>query len=75
MFWKMGWGTNRLLLFAVAAELAMLVGFLYITPLAALLGQSGPNLVGFAVALLAIPAVLTADTLQKHFRRGDPAER
>jgi Cation transporting ATPase, C-terminus len=74
-FWKLAWRANRLLLFAVAAELAMLVGFLYITPLAALLGQSGPSLVGFAVALLAIPAVLTADTLHKRFHRGHSAER
>ncbi len=74
-FWQLGWRTNRLLLFAVAAELAMLVGFLYIPPLAALLGHTGPSLVGFGVALLAIPAVLTADTLHKRFRRGDPADR
>jgi magnesium-transporting ATPase (P-type) len=56
---------NRLLLGAVAAELAMLVGFLYIPPIARLLDQAPPTPVGFAVAVLAVPAVLAADALSK----------
>ena len=74
--WKVGWTTNSLLLGALVAELMMLVGFLYIPPLADLLGQAAPTCVGFAVALLAIPAVIVADTLQKMTvrpRRGRPA--
>jgi hypothetical protein len=63
--WANGWTTNRLLLGAVVAELAMLVGFLYLPPIADLLGQAPPSLVGFAVALPAIPAVLAADAIQK----------
>ena len=63
--WAIGWTTNRLLLGAVVAELAMLAGFLYLPPIADLLGQAPPSLVGFAVALLAIPAVLAADAIQK----------
>jgi hypothetical protein len=43
----------------------MLAGFLYLPPIADLLGQAPPSLVGFAVALLAIPAVLAADAIQK----------
>jgi calcium-translocating P-type ATPase len=63
--WRIGWTTNRLLLWAVAAELAMLLGFLYFPPLADLLGQAPPSWAGFGVALLAMPAVLAADATQK----------
>jgi hypothetical protein len=66
--WRVGWATNRLLLGAVVAELAMLAGFLYLTPVADLLDQAPPPLAGFGVALLAIPAVLAADTLHKAAR-------
>lgn len=34
-----------------------------------LLGHSGPSIAGFAVAVMAIPAVLLADALHKGFRR------
>jgi magnesium-transporting ATPase (P-type) len=63
--WRIGWATNRLLLGAIVAELGMLAGFLYVPPLADLLDQAPPSWVGFVVALLAIPAVLIADTAQK----------
>ena len=66
--WRIGWTTNRLLLGAVVAELAMLAGFLYLPPIADLLDQAPPSLVGFAVALLAIPAVLAADAIHKATR-------
>jgi magnesium-transporting ATPase (P-type) len=67
--WSMPWRANRLLLAAIGAELLMLAGFLYVPPVADLLGQSGPTLAGFAVALLAIPAIVAADTVQKFFVR------
>ncbi len=63
--WKIPLTTNRLMLGAIGAELAMLAMFLYFPPLADLLDQAGPSWPGFAVALLAIPAVLTADAAQK----------
>jgi calcium-translocating P-type ATPase len=66
--WQLGWTTNRLLLWAIGAELLMLAGFLFIPPLADLLDQAPPTLAGFAVALLAAPAVLTADTVAKMIR-------
>jgi hypothetical protein len=66
--WAIGWTTNRLLIGAVVVELAMLAGFLYVTPIAELLDQAPPSLVGFAVALLAIPAVLAADAIHKAAR-------
>jgi magnesium-transporting ATPase (P-type) len=66
--WQIGWTTNRLLLGAVIAELGMLAGFLYFPPLADLLDQAAPSLAGFAIALVAIPAVLAADALHKAAR-------
>jgi magnesium-transporting ATPase (P-type) len=57
--------SNRLLLWAVAAELAALAVFLGYPPLADLLGQTMPTPTGAAVAMLAIPAVIAADTVHK----------
>jgi magnesium-transporting ATPase (P-type) len=66
---KLGWFSNRYLVLAVLCELAMLAGFLYISPLAKVLGQAPPNRAGYLTALLAIPAVLLADALQKLWKR------
>jgi magnesium-transporting ATPase (P-type) len=67
--WRLGWASNRLLVAAVVAGLAMLAGFLYLTPIADLLDQAPPSLAGFGVALLAVPAVLAADAAQKAISR------
>jgi len=66
---KLGWFSNRYLVLAIACEAAILTGFLFIAPLAALLGQAPPNVGGFLVALLAVPAVLAADAIQKRYKR------
>ncbi|QDY89487.1 cation-transporting P-type ATPase [Arthrobacter sp. UKPF54-2] len=74
--WRLGWFTNRLLLWAVLAELGLLAVFLFLGPLAALLGHAPPTPGGLAVALAAIPAVLLADSLYKaarHRRTGAAA--
>lgn len=73
--WHLPVRRNRLLPFAIATELAMLAAFLFIGPLARLLDQAPPTAVGFAVALLAVPAVLIADTAQKAARRRRRARR
>lgn len=65
--WKQGWLTNRLLLWAILAELAVLAVCLYAIP--AMLGHLAPPPAGFAVAVLAIPAVLAADWAHKKLRR------
>jgi hypothetical protein len=65
---KLGWFSNRYLVLAIFCEAAMLIGFLYISPLAKILGQAAPNTAGYFTALLAIPAVLTADTVQKRWK-------
>jgi hypothetical protein len=53
---------------AIFCEAAMLIGFLYISPLAKILGQAAPNAAGYFMALLAIPAVLAADAVQKRWK-------
>ncbi|NHU44146.1 cation-transporting P-type ATPase [Rhodococcus sp. A14] len=67
--WAMGWTTNRLLLWAVLAELGTLAFFLLVTPVADLLGHTVPPTEGFVVAVLAIPAVLLADYTHKRVRQ------
>jgi magnesium-transporting ATPase (P-type) len=65
---------NRLLLWAVGAELAFLVVILGWPVLATVLGGSMPDLAGWAMALLVVPAVLAADAAHKTARRwGRPA--
>jgi magnesium-transporting ATPase (P-type) len=76
--WRLGWFTNRLLLWAVLAELGLLSVFLFLGPVAGLLGHAPPTPGGLAVALAAIPAVLVADWLYKlarHGTSGRPAQR
>jgi magnesium-transporting ATPase (P-type) len=65
MPWQLGWLSNRFLVVAVLCEAVMLAGFLYVPPLAQLLGHAPPNTIGFLVALLAFPAVLAADAMHK----------
>jgi len=62
-----GWTGNRFLLKAVIVELLLLLTFLFFRPLAGVLGQSPPNLVGTVIALLSFPAVLAADAIQKRW--------
>jgi magnesium-transporting ATPase (P-type) len=66
---RLGWLSNRYLVLAIICEAAMLGGFLYIPPVAALLEHAPPNLVGASVAVLAIPAVLLVDAAYKRRRR------
>jgi len=67
--WRLARPANRLLIGAVAAMIVLLVGFLFIPPIADLLGQAPPGAAGFAVALLAVPAVLGVDALDKAVQR------
>jgi magnesium-transporting ATPase (P-type) len=64
----LGWTSNRLLLAAVAVELAILAGFLLIPPVASVLDHAPPPAAGFGVAVLAAPAVLAADAAHKRSR-------
>ncbi|MEU8006057.1 cation-transporting P-type ATPase [Catellatospora sp. NPDC049111] len=59
---------NPLLLSAVAIELVLLCAFLGVPAIAATLGGSWPPPAGWALAALAIPVLLAADTLHKAVR-------
>ena len=69
--WRLGWTSNRLLLWSLVAELAALAAFLFVPPVAALLGHAPPPPAGLAMAALAIPAVFAADWTYKAVRRGN----
>ena len=58
---------------AILTELAMLALFLLWRPLADLLEHEPPPAIGLAVAALAIPAVVAADTIDKRWFRRSPA--
>ncbi|GAB4098867.1 cation-transporting P-type ATPase [Sinomonas halotolerans] len=73
--WEQGLTGNRLMLWAVLAELAALAAFLFVPQLAALLGHAPPPPQGFAVALAAVPAVVLADWVAKEARRRRPGLR
>jgi calcium-translocating P-type ATPase len=60
--------SNPLVVRAVVVELLALLVFLY-SPIAGVLDQSGPTLVGGLLAFLAVPAVLAADAVAKTRRR------
>ena len=66
--WRLGWFSNRLLLWAAVVELAALAGFLFVGPVARLLEHAPPPAAGLATAALAVPAVLLADHLHKVVR-------
>ncbi|MBL8774316.1 MAG: cation-transporting P-type ATPase [Acidimicrobiales bacterium] len=62
---RLGWTSNRLLLWAVGFEVLLAAAFIGFAPLADLLGQAPPPLAGWLVVASAAPAVLAADTLAK----------
>jgi magnesium-transporting ATPase (P-type) len=63
--WRLGWRSNRLLVWAVGIELLVLVAMLVVPPVAALLGHRPPTLLGLVIAAGAAPAVLAVDALAK----------
>ena len=66
--WRVSLRSNRLILVAVAAEIALLVAFLWIPPIANLLDQAVPTTAGWLTALLTPAVVLGADTVDKRLR-------
>jgi magnesium-transporting ATPase (P-type) len=73
--WVLRWRQNRLVPWAVAVELAALGGFLFLPPVAGLLGHAPPSAAGWAAALAAPALVLAADTLAKRYGRGPAGPR
>ncbi|MCC7541382.1 MAG: cation-transporting P-type ATPase [Deltaproteobacteria bacterium] len=66
--WRLGLGSNRFLLWAVLAELAMLAMFLFVPPIARLLGIAPPPAIGWWFAAAAAPAMIVADLAHKKLR-------
>jgi magnesium-transporting ATPase (P-type) len=66
--WLLGWASNRLLVAALVAQVAMLVVLLGVPAIADLLGQAVPLAPAAVVALCAVPAVLAADAVHKRLR-------
>jgi magnesium-transporting ATPase (P-type) len=66
--WRLGWASNRLLVAALVAQLAMLGVLLGVPAIADLLGQAVPLAPAAVVALCAVPAVLAADAVHKRLR-------
>jgi len=67
---RLGWTSNRLLLVGVAVSLGLLATLLYVKPLASLLGQGPPPLVGWIVAIASPLVMLGVDAAHKRVRRG-----
>ncbi|MGZ4671187.1 MAG: cation-translocating P-type ATPase [Ilumatobacteraceae bacterium] len=65
---RLGWRSNRLLLWAVGVELTALACFLLIPPVARLLKHAFPPVAGLVVAIAAAPLVLAADRIHKGVR-------
>ena len=72
--WRQRLGSNRLLVGAVTAELALLGIFLGFPPLARLLGGSWPSTLGWALAFCAVPIVIIVDASYKASRRSSSRE-
>jgi magnesium-transporting ATPase (P-type) len=66
--WSLGWSTNRLLLPAVAVEIAISLVVLLVPGIASELDQAPPPAAGWAVALAAPAVLLAVDALDKRVR-------
>ncbi|MDA8319192.1 MAG: HAD-IC family P-type ATPase, partial [Actinomycetota bacterium] len=65
---RLHWRGNPLLLGAVVIELALLAVFLWVPPLARLLGGGPPTALGWLLAVAVIPVVFAADAAYKAAR-------
>jgi magnesium-transporting ATPase (P-type) len=65
---RLGWWSNRFLVWAVAIEVVALVGFLFVSPMAHVLEHAPPPAAGWVVALLGVPVLLLVDRAHKALR-------
>ncbi|MEV4079767.1 cation-translocating P-type ATPase C-terminal domain-containing protein, partial [Nonomuraea fuscirosea] len=65
---RLRWRSNPLLLGAIAFEAVLLLVFVGVQPVAHLLGGTFPAPAGWALAALAIPVMVAADTAHKAWR-------
>lgn len=68
----LGWFRNRLLVVAVLVGTAFSLVLLWVPPIAEVLGQANPPLVGWAVAFASMPVVIAVDAADKAFRARRP---
>jgi magnesium-transporting ATPase (P-type) len=61
----LGWSSNRFLVWSVVVEFALLAVLLFAAPVASVLQHASPPPTGWAIALLAAPAVLLGDAAHK----------
>ncbi|CAN5432874.1 cation-transporting P-type ATPase [soil metagenome] len=66
---RLGWRSNRLLVWAALVELLALAAFLLVPGIAHLLDHAAPPAAGLFVAALAAPTVLAVDRMHKASRR------
>lgn len=67
--WGLSLRTNKLLVVGATVELAIAGAFLFVPPVAEVLGHESPPAIGWAIALASIPLVLIADAVHKALRR------
>jgi magnesium-transporting ATPase (P-type) len=68
----LGWTTNRLLPPAMAAGFVFSLALLLVAPIADVVGHASPPTAGWVAALLAAPALLGVDALDKRIRASRP---
>ena len=66
---RLGWTSNRLLVFAVIVETLFLFLFFAVPQVASILGHRVPSAAGGLSALAAIPVIFIVDFLYKHWTR------
>jgi magnesium-transporting ATPase (P-type) len=67
--WRLPLMGNKLLIVAVIVELAITAGFLFISPVAGVLGHESPPGVGWVIAISAVPLLLVVDAIHKSLLR------
>jgi magnesium-transporting ATPase (P-type) len=72
--WRLGWSTNRLLLYTAFGELLFGIACLTVPPVQRVLENRFPSVPGLLVAAASVPTVLVADALWKagRARRATP---
>lgn len=67
--WRLSLRTNRLLVVGATVELAIAAAFLFVPPVAEVLGHESPPAIGWAIALASIPLILITDAIHKTLKR------
>lgn len=65
---RLGWWSNRFLVWAVGVQVLALSAVLFVPPIARLLEHAAPPAAGWVVALLSMPVLLVVDRSHKAFR-------